>query len=131
MSQNEGFIQHARNGGEVKITVTNGKKFKLDGYCYATNTAYEFHGCSYHGCQYCYEGEGASHRFRKFVNAKGKEVIVPIKFGELYTYTHTRGANGSEKLDTSWSKCGSVSGMWMLRKWGSTQKDLIWNIINL
>ena len=73
MSQNEFFIQHARNGGEVEVTVLNGKKFKLDGYCYGTNTAYEFYGCYYHGCPYCYEGEGASHRFRKYVNMKGKE----------------------------------------------------------
>ena len=28
MSQNEGFVAHARNGGEVKVTVNNGKKFK-------------------------------------------------------------------------------------------------------
>ena len=90
MSQNEGFVAHARNGGEVEVTVNNGKKFKLDGYCYTTNTAYEFLGCYYHGCPYCYEGEGASHRFRKYVNTKGKEVVVPIKFGELYTYTYQR-----------------------------------------
>ena len=90
MSQSEHFIQHAWNGGEIKVTVTNGKKFKLDGYCHTTNTAYEFHRCYYHGCQYCYEGEGASYRFRKFVNAKGKEVINPIKFGELYTYMYQR-----------------------------------------
>ena len=88
MSQSTEFIQHARNGGEVEVTVNNGKKFKLDGYCYATNTAYEFYGCFFHGCPYCFESDGPSpHRYRTYIDSKGKERVVPIKFGEIYTYT--------------------------------------------
>ena len=34
-------IQHALNGGEVKIP---GTKYKADGFCRETNTVYEFHG---------------------------------------------------------------------------------------
>ena len=29
-------------------------KYKLDGYCEATNTAYEYHGCVFHGCEVCF-----------------------------------------------------------------------------
>ncbi|XP_053381796.1 uncharacterized protein LOC128546133 [Mercenaria mercenaria] len=43
-------IQHALNAGEFTIPNT---KYKLDGYCHSTNTAYEFHGCQYHGCWKC------------------------------------------------------------------------------
>ena len=40
-------IQHALNGGEVRLP---GTRYKLDGYCQETNTAYKFHGCVFHGC---------------------------------------------------------------------------------
>jgi hypothetical protein len=42
-------ILHARNGGEKRIN-----NFKLDGWDAETNTAYEFHGCVFHGCPKCY-----------------------------------------------------------------------------
>jgi len=31
----------------------NGGEKRLDGYCESTNTAYEFHGCVFHGCSIC------------------------------------------------------------------------------
>ena len=43
-------IQHAMNGGEHKITNAG----KVDGFCKATNTVYEFQGCFWHGCEKCY-----------------------------------------------------------------------------
>ena len=43
------YIEHARNGKEKKI-----EQYKLDGWCEATNTGYEFHGCVYHGCPKCF-----------------------------------------------------------------------------
>ena len=42
-------ISHSRNGGEKKIL-----SFKLDGWHAETKTAYEFHGCVFHGCPRCY-----------------------------------------------------------------------------
>ena len=42
-------IEHSRNGGEKRIG-----RIKLDGWCESTQTAYEFHGCMYHGCPKCY-----------------------------------------------------------------------------
>ena len=44
-------IQHAFNGGEVKC----GPYF-LDGVCEETKTIYEFHGCYWHGCPFCFKG---------------------------------------------------------------------------
>ena len=46
-------IQHALNGrqGEYRVQGTN---YKVDGYCQATNTIYEYLGCLWHGCPSCY-----------------------------------------------------------------------------
>jgi hypothetical protein len=44
-------IRHALNGGEKKLV---GTRYKLDGYCEATHTAWEYHGCAYHGCPVCF-----------------------------------------------------------------------------
>jgi hypothetical protein len=49
--KNKIFIRHARNGGEYKLG-----NHSLDGYCQETNTVYEFHGCFYHGCPKCFQG---------------------------------------------------------------------------
>ena len=43
-------IQHALNGGEHVIPGVG----KVDGFCEATNTVYEFQGCFWHGCERCY-----------------------------------------------------------------------------
>ena len=51
MSRRDGvIIQHALNGGEVHLP---GTKYKLDGFCHVTNTAFEYHGCLFHGCLTC------------------------------------------------------------------------------
>ena len=57
MKGEEHFIQHACNLGEFEVSLRSGKRIKVDGYCQATNTIYQFHGCFWHGCCYCYEGE--------------------------------------------------------------------------
>nr|XP_042912256.1 uncharacterized protein LOC122272525 [Parasteatoda tepidariorum] len=46
-------IKHALNGtGEVRI----GGHF-VDGFCESTNTVYQYHGCFYHGCLSCFDGD--------------------------------------------------------------------------
>nr|XP_042900963.1 uncharacterized protein LOC122269882 [Parasteatoda tepidariorum] len=53
-------IEHALNGsGEIKIGGVS-----VDGFCRQTNTIYQFHGCFYHGCPDCYEGD-TIHPFKK------------------------------------------------------------------
>ncbi|CAB3976760.1 DNA polymerase [Paramuricea clavata] len=39
-------------GGERRIM-----NHYVDGYCEETKTIYQFHGCFYHGCERCYDGE--------------------------------------------------------------------------
>jgi hypothetical protein len=47
--KNDIFVQHKRSGVEKCV----GRYF-LDGYHEETNTAYELHGCFWHGCLNCY-----------------------------------------------------------------------------
>ena len=44
MEKEDIHIQHVRNGGEKRFG-----NYSLDGYCEETHTAYEFHGCFWHG----------------------------------------------------------------------------------
>ena len=43
-------IRHQANGREKRIG-----KLLVDGWCAETRTAYQFHGCFWHGCPKCYE----------------------------------------------------------------------------
>ena len=42
--KNDVYIQHARDGGEKRVG-----DYSLDGYCEEIHTAFEFHGCFWHG----------------------------------------------------------------------------------
>lgn len=68
-------IVHALNGGgggEVRICGV-----KVDGYCAATKTVYQFHGCFWHGCVKCYDPT--------LVNRKNRHTM-----GDLYMRTKRR-----------------------------------------
>ena len=56
------FIQHAENGGEYKIPSTN---YRVDGYCKANNTIYEFYGDCWHGNLEIYNENEQCHPFTK------------------------------------------------------------------
>ena len=43
-------IRHQSNGREKRVG-----KLLVDGWCAETRTAYQFHGCYFHGCTNCYE----------------------------------------------------------------------------
>ena len=43
-------IRHQSNGREKRVG-----KLLVDGWCAETRTAYQFHGCYFHGCTDCYE----------------------------------------------------------------------------
>ena len=50
-------IRHALSPeGEYRLPTPDGRSgyYRLDGYCLETNTAFEFHGCLFHGCPECY-----------------------------------------------------------------------------
>ena len=58
MARVGGKIQHALNGGEVKIQRPDGRFYKVDGFCWDPLTGqeilFDFNGCLFHGCLECY-----------------------------------------------------------------------------
>ena len=54
-------IQHAENGGELRVELGSGRYYLLDGYCEETNTAYEFNGDVWHGNPECFAPDSTPH----------------------------------------------------------------------
>ena len=77
-------IQHALNGGEVRLP---GTRYKLDGYCQETNTAYEFHGCVFHGCPRCFPED----------REETKHPLTRQSMSELYALTMKKKSYIEEK----------------------------------
>ena len=53
-------IQHYKNGGEVAIG-----KYKVDGFDRLENNIYEFYGCFWHGCPFCFNPEDTNPKTHK------------------------------------------------------------------
>lgn len=81
-------IKHALNGGEARFTIGD-NLIPVDGFCEATNTIYQFHGCFYHGCPHCYESIAHTpHRYKTFKNKTGKQQMINLRFGDLLAHTN-------------------------------------------
>ena len=79
-------IRHQANGREKRIG-----KLLVDGWCVETRTAYQFHGCFWHGCPKCYDPEK--------INAVNKKMM-----GELLenTKAHTAYLRRHVKVVEMW-----------------------------
>lgn len=94
-------IQHANNDGEYLVP---GTKYRVDGYCKATNTIYEFHGDFWHGNPSLYD--------RSEIHP-----IVLRPMGELYDRTIQReevikslGYNIVTIWESEWNLQDAVNG---------------------
>ena len=67
-------IRHALNGGEIRLP---GTRYRLDGYAYETNTAFEYQGCVYHGCPRCFPED----------REETKHPLTQQSMSELYALT--------------------------------------------
>ena len=67
-------IRHALNGGEIRLP---GTRYRLDGYSYETNTAFEYQGCVYHGCPRCFPED----------REETKHPLTQQSMSELYALT--------------------------------------------
>ena len=86
----ERSIRHQVNGREKRIG-----KLPVDGWCAKTHTAYQFHGCYFHGCPKCHD-ENEMNSVNGKTMAEFWQTRTPIRptFDALSTL----------------SKCGNVSG---------------------
>ena len=87
MATQKVFIQHAENNEEYEVTLykdSTGEPYmkKVDGYDRTTNTVYEFLGCFFHSCKYCYQ-QDAIHPLKSDLYNKDKRVF----HGNVYAST--------------------------------------------
>lgn len=84
-------IQHALTaGGEFRVRSMSGKgHYKFDGFCHATGTVYEFHGCLHHGCPSCFP-YGSIADIDMSVDSHPRHPHTGQTMRELYTETVAR-----------------------------------------
>lgn len=78
-SKFELHIQHADNGGEHSILISNNRRVRVDGFCAALNICFEYYGDVYHGNPKRFPSDAHCHPFRRNKTA-----------GELYSHTIQR-----------------------------------------
>jgi G:T-mismatch repair DNA endonuclease (very short patch repair protein) len=82
--KNNVHIQHAKNGGEVKID-----QYYVDGYSKVykndsiIETIYEIHGCFYHGCPKCYSVDTFNPVKQKLMTSVYREHLARINYLRL------------------------------------------------
>ena len=79
--KNEIYIQHARNGGEKRV----GNYF-LDGYHEETHTAFEVHGCFWHGCPRCYARDTVNQVKGKTMQELHHSTVKKIEYLKRHGY---------------------------------------------
>ncbi|XP_028405740.1 uncharacterized protein LOC114528308 [Dendronephthya gigantea] len=80
--KNEAYIQHARNAGEKRVD-----KYLLDGYDLETSTAYEIHGCFWHGCLKCYARDTVNPVNGKSMHDLHQATVEKVNYLENKGYT--------------------------------------------
>ncbi len=106
-SINDGFIQHALNGGEFQIP---SRKMKADGWNFQTNTIYEFQGDIWHGNP-------------KIFDANDTNPVTGELYGLLYKrtqekneYLQTQGYAVIEMWENDWIRAKNAL-IQIQRKW--------------
>ena len=89
----------------------NKKQIKIDGWDFAHNTVYKFHGCYWLGCPVCFDQEWVvaqcQHVFKD--NNNKKEVHREVRMQDFYAASLQKW-RASSKTGTMLSKCGSMRG---------------------
>jgi len=100
MKEKKIVIQHALRGGEAKLLEgENGRMYPVDGWDEANNTAYQFHGCYYHGCPHCFQQKATVPMRSIEYMSEGKKVVKNVTFGNLYQDTLRKDAKIREHPD--------------------------------
>ena len=104
-------IRHQANGREKRIG-----KLSVDGWCADTNTAYQFHGCFWHGCPKC-------HTDPDEINAvNGKTMGVLLAETKKHTEYLRRHAKVVDMWECAWKRERDPPRR---PKWTMTQQQII------
>jgi len=89
MEKRHCFIRHALNHpeGEYRVSLPGNSEVSVDGYCEATNTIFQFHGCYWHSHPKCYEGDEPHPQKLVKVMKNGKWETIRIQHGQNHANT--------------------------------------------
>ena len=108
-------IRHQVNGREKRI----GKR-RVDGWCAETRTAYQFHGCFWHGCPKCYDQNETNS-----VNGKTMAVLLEdTKKNTAYLRCHVHVV---EMWECEWKRERDPPPR---QKWQMTQNEILAAVID-
>ena len=108
-------IRHQSNGREKRVG-----KLLVDGWCAETRTAYQFHGCYFHGCTNCYEPQETN-----TLNGKTMaELLADTKKNTAYLQRHVKVV---EMWECGWKRERDPPPR---QKWNMTQNEILAAVID-
>ena len=108
-------IRHQANGREKRIG-----KLRVDGWCAETRTAYQFHGCYWHGCPICHQPEE--------INAvNGKAMGVLLAETKKHTEYLRRHVKVVEMWECAWKRERDPPPR---QKWNMTQNEILAGVVD-
>ena len=108
-------IRHQSNGREKRIG-----KLLVDGWCAETRTAYQFHGCYFHGCTNCYEPQETN-------TLNGKTMATLLADTKKHTTYLRRHVKVVEMWECDWKRERDPPPR---QKWKMTQQQIIAAVVD-
>ena len=108
-------IRHQVNGREKRIG-----KLPVDGWCAKTRTAYQFHGCYFHGCPKCYDQNETN-------KLNGKTMATLLADTKKHTTYLRRHVKVVEMWECTWKR---ERGPPPRQKWQMTQQQIITAVVD-
>ena len=108
-------IRHQVNGREKRIG-----KLPVDGWCAETRTAYQFHGCYFHGCTNCYEPQETN-------TLNGKTMATLLADTKKHTTYLRRHVKVVEMWECDWKRERDPPPR---QKWKMTQQQIIAAVVD-
>ena len=108
-------IRHQSNGREKRVG-----KLLVDGWCAETRTAYQFHGCYFHGCTNCYEPQETN-------TLNGKTMATLLEDTTKNTAYLRRHVHVVEMLECAWKLEAKQPPR---QKWKMTQQQIIAAVVD-
>ena len=108
-------IRHQGNGREKRVG-----KLLVDGWCAKTRTAYQFHGCYFHGCPKCYDHEEMN-------TLNGKTMVTLLANTKKHTAYLRRHVKVVEMWECTWKRERDPPPR---QKWQMTQQQIITAVVD-
>ena len=108
-------IRHQSNGREKRVG-----KLLVDGWCAETRTAYQFHGCYFHGCTNCYEPQETN-------ALNGKTMAMLLEDTKKNTAYLRRHVKVVEMWECGWKRERDPPPR---QKWNMTQQQIITAVVD-